>query len=275
MLESSNVPLGKDIPYSSDVTFPNLDSLDEILKNENEKAYNRMEPIFSLGLFASQYKDTSLKDLLDGSYIFNLSSIEHDMVKNAITKMVVINAHQYLNTLSHTQQLKNIFVFDEAHRILGENRILSLVRECRAYGMAVWLSSQYTTDFRDEITGSLETKIIHGNGNELEKIKDIKKTTSFSGSDEIVANLDLFDAIVSSGNYPNKLIKTISYPHLLILNSLSKRNIHVTEEIEGVAVSRKDEMINHLLSLNFVKIEDNIISLTDIGSDLMKDTKLD
>jgi hypothetical protein len=274
LLESSNVPLGKDIPYSSDVTFPNLDSLDEILKNENEKAYNRMEPIFSLGLFASQYKDTSLKDLLDGSYIFNLSSIEHDMVKNAITKMVVINAHQYLNTLQHTQQLNNIFVFDEAHRILGENRILSLVRECRAYGMAVWLSSQYTTDFRDEITGSLETKIIHGNGNELEKIKDIKKTTGFSGSDEIVANLDLFDAIVSSGHYPNKLIKTISYPHLLILNSLSKRNIHITEEIEGVAASRKDEMINHLLNLNIIKINDDIISLTEIGLNLINEIEV-
>lgn len=275
LFEDSNAPLGKDVPYSSGVSFPTLDSLDEFLKSENDKAYNRMEPIFSLGLFESKYKDVSLNNLLDGSYIFDLSSIEHDAVKNAITKMVVINAHQYLNTLPHTQKLKNIFVFDEAHRILGENRILSLVRECRAYGMAVWLSSQYTTDFPDEITGSLETKIIHGNGIELEKIKDIKKTTGFSGLDEIVANLGLFDAIVSSGHYTNKLIKTISYPHLVILNRLSQSNIHITEEIESVEESRKDEMINHLLNLFIVKIEDDIMSLTDIGKDLMNDIKID
>lgn len=265
LLEDNCVPVGKDVVYNSDLRFPNLDSLDTYLQSENQKAYNRMEPIFSLGIFGAEYKEKSLIDLLNGSYIFNLSSIEHDAVKNAITKMVVINAHQYLNSLTHTQQLRNVFVFDEAHRILNENRILALVRECRAYGMGVWLSSQYTSDFPEEITGSLETKIIHGNGNELEKVRDIKKTTGFTGSDEIVANLDLFDAIVSNSHYPNKLIKTISYPHMLILSSLNQGSISLEDTVVGVEESRKMEMIYHLVDIGLVIIEGNDVKLTDVG----------
>jgi hypothetical protein len=272
LFEENNVPLGKDVEYSEDINFPNLDSLDGYLKNENQTAYNRMEPIFSLGIFGDEYKNVALMDLLNESYIFNLSSIEHDAVKNAITKMVVINAHQYLNSLPHTQELRNVFVFDEAHRILNEDKILSLVRECRAYGLAVWLSSQYTSDYPEEITGSLETKIIHGNGNEADKIKDIKKTTGFAGSEEIIANLDLFDAIVSNSHYPNKLIKTISYPHLLIIKALKLGGISLEEEIDGVENSRKKEIINHLIEINIIKEQNGFIHLTDLGVGIVNET---
>jgi DNA helicase HerA-like ATPase len=265
MFTDNGVPLGRDEDFSEEIKFPNLDSLDEYLKKENQMAYNRMEPIFSLGLFGDEYKNSSLMNLLKGSYIFNLSSIEHDVVKNAITKMVIINAHQFLNSLPHTQELRNVFVFDEAHRILNEDRILSLVRECRAYGLGVWLSSQYTSDYPEEITGSLETKIIHGNGNEADKIKDIKKTTGFSGSDEIVANLDLFDAIVCNSHYPNKLIKTISYPHMLIIRALKSGGISMNDDIIGVENSRKIEMINHLIEINIIYEKDGFISLTEDG----------
>ncbi|MGM0410435.1 MAG: type IV secretion system DNA-binding domain-containing protein [Bacillota bacterium] len=245
---------GGSMEYSNNLKFPVLNEVANTLREENKKAYARLDTIFSYNMFKEDFRDVSLSDLLSESYVFNLSSIANDEVKNAIAKILVVSAHQYLNSLPHSQNMKNIFVFDEAHRFLGEPKLESLIRECRAYGLGVWVSSQFPDDYPDEIAGALETKIIHGNGSEDKRIRTIKKLTGFDGRDDIIKDLDLFESIFVNKHYGQALIQNLTYPHALILiETFNKNSVKADSRINGVESVRQKELINHLIDMNLLK----------------------
>ncbi|MFW6015627.1 MAG: ATP-binding protein [bacterium] len=251
--EENGINTNKNIELKDGQIFPVLDDIGGILEEESPSAYARMDPIFNYGLFGRSSSKVSLTNILNKSYIFNLSSIANDHIKNAISKLVVVSVHQYLNSLKHSSKIKNIFVFDEAHRFLGEPRLTALVRECRAYGLAVWLSSQYPTDFPNDIAGSLETKIIHGNGEDDKQVKNIINLTGFTGDIDIIKEMGLFEALVINGHYKQALINTIGYPHLLVLREAYSNGIVTNEKnIKGVEESLQYEVINHLVNMKLL-----------------------
>ncbi|MBB6215076.1 hypothetical protein HNQ80_001165 [Anaerosolibacter carboniphilus] len=256
------------IDYKEDLVFPILNEIKDILKESDVKAYNRIEPFFSLNLFTEKYRNKSLKDLLSDSYVFNLSQIQNDEIKNAIARLIVESSHQYLNTLSHSQRLKNVFVFDEAHRILdakNSEAITDLVLECRAYGLAMWLSSQYPSHYPPEVHGSLETKILHGNDTDTDKVKAIKKISGFDGEDKKIQDLGLFESIFYNSHYGTKFIKTMAYPHLLVVSHLvyNGDTEYPTDQIKGVNQERLEEMVNYLVEMDVVKIENGYLKLVN------------
>lgn len=261
--------LGGTIEYKDKLDFPVLNEVATSLLEEDEKAYARLDTIFSYGIFKKEFSNVPLSKLLNSSYVFNLSSITNDEVKNAVAKILVVSAHQYLNTLSHSQKLKNIFVFDEAHRFLGEPRLTSLVRECRAYGLAVWLSSQFPDDYPSEISGALETKIIHGNGTDEKRVRAIKKLTGFEGRIDIVKRLGLFESIFVNKHYGQALINNLTYPHALILIEASKNKaIKDDTKIPGVENVRQKELIDHLLTMGLLMVDKQEYILTDDGKEV-------
>ncbi|WP_027340232.1 type IV secretion system DNA-binding domain-containing protein [Halonatronum saccharophilum] len=257
---------GGSMEYNNSLKFPVLNEVAATLREENKKAYARLDTIFSYGMFKEEFRDVSLADLLDGSYVFNLSSIANDEVKNAIAKILVVSAHQYLNTLPHSQNINNIFVFDEAHRFLDEPKLTSLVRECRAYGLAVWLSSQFPDDYPSEISGALETKIIHGNGTDEKRVKTIKKLTGFEGRTDIIKDLGLFEAIFVNKHYSQALINNLTYPHALILIEVFKnKSMREDSKVPGVQSVRQKELLSHLLGMGLLELGNKGYTLTDDG----------
>ena len=243
-----------------ELMFPIVDDIADILEEDDEKAYSRLDTLFNYGLFTEEARNVSLVELLNGSYVFNLSSISNDEVKNAIAKIIVVSTHQYMNTLPHSpNDIKNIFVFDEAHRFLGEPSLEKLARECRAYGMAIWLSSQYPGDYPDEIKGCLETKIIHGNGDDEEKIKVIKKLLNYSGDDTNISRLGLFQAIFSNTHYNKKFINTLGFPQMLLLEELRRKGRTEVKDIESISEVRREEVISYLVKLGMIKRENDSV----------------
>lgn len=255
-------PRLNEIDENEIISYPVIDDIADILEESDEKAYSRLDTLFNYGLFRSKSRDISLVELLNDSYVFNLSSISNDEVKNTIAKIIVVSAHQYINTLPHSpNDIKNVFVFDEAHRFLGEPSLTKLARECRAYGLAIWLSSQYPSDYPEEIRGCLETKIIHGNGDDAEKIKDIKKLINYDGDDNNLAKLGLFQAIFNNTHYSKKFINTIAFPHLLLLNEIdAKGNLRIND-IESIDKVRREEVINYLVKLDLICRDGDVIRI--------------
>ncbi|MBZ9634638.1 ATP-binding protein [Clostridium sp. FP1] len=262
----------KNIEFNNDLQFPILDEVGDLIKEKDIKAYNRLEPVFNYGLFSNESRQIALSDILSKSYVLSLNSITNDEIKRAISKLIVVSAHQYLNTLEHSEKIKNVFVFDEAHRFLKEPRLNTLIRECRAYGLAIWLSSQYPKDYIKEISGNLETKIVHGNDNSDENVNAIKEVTGFDGPTEKIINLGLFDSIVVNGQYNKAFVETLSYPHALILLEILKNgSIDSDSIIAGVRVEMKNELLMHLEKMEFISLSiNNRYILTESGELVVK-----
>jgi hypothetical protein len=211
---------GGSMPYRDDAEFPDFNDVGEALRHANPLAYNRMDPLFDLGVFSSAHRRTTFEAVVRASSVIDLSQIQSDTIKNAIAKILVLSAHAYYNARPHSGVLRQFFVFDEAHRVLDSEFLVRFVRECRAYGVGILLSSQYPTDFPQEVSASLNTKIIHGNGSERERVRDIAKMLGGSVEDGIIGQMGLFDAFASSPHFDAIKFRTLSYPHYLLLLAL-------------------------------------------------------
>jgi DNA phosphorothioation-dependent restriction protein DptH len=232
-------PIGN-IPYRDDLNFPDFNDIGEALRNNNPSAYNRMDPLFDLGVFSSANRLTTFEAVVSGSIVIDLSQIQSDTIKNAIAKLLVLSAHAYYNARPHSSIPRQFLVFDEAHRVLDSEFLVRFVRECRAYGVGVLLSSQYPTDFPQEVSASLNTKVVHGNGVERERVRDILRMLGGSVHETSVSQLGLFDAFVSSPHYHSIKIRTLSYPHYLLLMSLrtSSGIRRIDLQVDGIDTQR-------------------------------------
>jgi hypothetical protein len=61
-----------------------------------------------------------------------------------------------------TKQLRLMVVIDEAHKLCGDETIISLVKEARKYGLGLILSSQETRDFHPSVFANTGTLIALG-----------------------------------------------------------------------------------------------------------------
>lgn len=238
---SMNIPTSGSARYDEAMRFPDFSNVGRTLEVDNPAAYNRLDPLFTLGLFRDEFRDVSFYSLVERSVVLDLSQIPSDEIKNALAQLVVMSAHAYYNSQPHAGSIRQVLVFDEAHRVLSSDFMPRLVRECRAYGVGTILSSQYPSDFPQEISASMATKIIHGNGRDIEKVKDIVRILGCEGQEAEVSNLDRFQAFVDNRHYPHTLVRTINYPLFLVWSHLRERGMATRAEIcqiEGLDTSK-------------------------------------
>jgi DNA phosphorothioation-dependent restriction protein DptH len=135
------------VTYDPGMLFPDLARVGEILEQTNTTAYNRLDPLFTLGLFRAQYARSSFATMVNLSAAIDFSQIPSDALKNALAELVVLSAHSYFNSQPHCGMLRQVFVVDEAHRVLAADYLERFALECRAYGVSLFLSSQYPSHF--------------------------------------------------------------------------------------------------------------------------------
>lgn len=234
-------PVEGTIPYSTDFAFPDFGAVGDILHSQNVSAYNRLDPLFTLGIFQERFSNVPFDNLLGRSVVLDLSRIPSDEIKNALAQLIVLSAHSYFNARAHSGAIRQFFVFDEAHRVTGSNYMLQLVRECRAYGIGVILSSQYPSDFPGDISASMATKIIHGNGRDSDRVKAIVQLLGCPGREGEVANLARFQAVIDNRHFPHMYLQTMNYPLFLVWSMLQQCK-HATrqtlEELSGIDSSK-------------------------------------
>jgi len=233
------------LDYNESIVFPSFNDVGEYLEEgdkELEKLYNRLDPLFDLNLFRDKFKNIGFSDIIKNSNIIKVSDIQNDKIKNAIAKMIIVSAHGYHLGIPHSYRLNKMFVFDEAHRVLDSNFVEKFIRECRAFGVGLLLSSQQPGDFPDNVLNQLATKIIHGNDGDARSTKKIKDLISFNRSDIEINNLETFDAIVSSQDYDNWNIDTLAWPQLILLLIIRKEKGGIT--LEDIISNSKELGIN-------------------------------
>ena len=69
--------------------FPDLARVGEILEQTNGAAYNRLDPLFTLGLFRESYSNSSFATMVNLSAAIDFSQIPSDALKNALAELVV------------------------------------------------------------------------------------------------------------------------------------------------------------------------------------------
>ena len=253
------------LKYVEGMSFPTFNEIGDYLDSGDkdlEKLYNRLDPLFDLNLFPDKYKNVGFDNVINESYIIKVSDIQNDNIKNAIAKLIVVSAHGYYLGSEHKSNVSKYFVFDEAHRILDSAFVEKFIRECRAFGVGVLLSSQQPDDFPDDVLGQLATKIIHGNEGIAKLTKKIKDLISFSQDDRFINNLQTFEAIVNNQDYNNFIIKTLSWPHLMVLEAIKGFPIGISlddlnNELKkrGVNVAQSVNLLNTLVSKNYIRNE--------------------
>jgi hypothetical protein len=228
------------VEVRADIDYPDFNDVGDKLRDTNPNAYNRLDPLFDLGIFPPSSRLTRFDTMLNGSIVVDLSQIQSDKIKNAVAKILVMSAHRYYNAREHSGHLRQFFAFDEAHRVLDSDFLLQFVRECRAYGVGVLLSSQYPTDFPADVSASLNTKIIHGNGADRDRVRDITRLVGGLVSDEQIVQLSMFQAIVSNPQYQPTIVKTIGYPMMLVFDAIRESGGVARSElrVEGVDPAR-------------------------------------
>ncbi|AII60156.1 hypothetical protein X793_00435 [Dehalococcoides mccartyi CG4] len=256
--ESMGIQTIGSVKYKDDMDFPDFASVGGVLKQNNLQAYNRLDPLFTLNLFRQDFHKESFNALVNRSVILDLSQIPSNEIKNALAQLVVMSAHAYYNSQIHSGSIRQMLVFDEAHRVITSEYIAQLVRECRAYGVGTILSSQNPSDFPSEISASMATKIVHGNGRDMDKVKAIVQLLGCEGREADASNLDRFQAFLDNRHYPHTLIRTMNYPIFLIWAYLCQYNEGTREDlssIKGLDVSKLplENLIQQLEKLGLVE----------------------
>jgi DNA phosphorothioation-dependent restriction protein DptH len=228
------IPTSGTSKFNPSMDFPDLGNVGETLHGSNIRAYNRLDPLFTLDLFRPLCRRNSFHILVNQSMILDLSQIPSDEIRNTLAELIVLSAHAYYNAQPHSGAIRQVLVFDEAHRVLGSAFMTSLVRECRAYGVGTILSSQYPTDFPGEISSSMATKVLHGNGRDADRVRAIVQLIGCSGREADVSNLDRFQAFVDNRHSPHTLIRTMNYPLYLVWSFLLQHEKATREEIANL-----------------------------------------
>jgi DNA phosphorothioation-dependent restriction protein DptH len=231
---SAGIPTAGSTPFTEDLCFPDFSNVGDTLQHDNPSAYNRLDPLFTLGLFRREFQGQSFHGLVNRAVVLDLSQIPRDEIKNTLAQLVVLSSHAYYNAQPHSGIIRQFLVFDEGHRVLNSDYMLRLVRECRAYGVGTILSSQYPSDFPGDISASMATKIVHGNGRDADRVKGIVQLLGCEGKEGDAANLERFQAFLENRHYPHMIIRTMNYPLYLVWAKLQERGIATRGELSRV-----------------------------------------
>jgi len=270
--QSAGLPTTGTMPYTKGINYPDFRLVGEFLEEQNVSAYNRVDELFTLDIFQEEHRNASFHELIDRGLVLDLSQIQSDLIKDTLAQLIVMSSHTYYNSQPQTGDLKQFVIFDEAHRVLTSEYMLRLVRECRAYGVGTILSSQYPSDFPADISASMATKIIHGNGGDADRVRAIINMLGAESMEGDVANLDRFECLIDNRHHPIKVVRTMNYPGHLIYSALLARNNQSRNELENVSGYDSSKLpigniVNRLENMGLITEKDGMISVLNGDED--------
>jgi len=190
-------------------SFPSFDVVQHELLNDkvNEPLLGRLSPIFDLGLFATDSKESNFEDFLRASAVIRLGQLPSDEVKNSVAEFFLMALYNYLLRQPQTHTLNRLLVLDEAWRVVESPFLAPLMREGRAFGLGVVIASQFPRDLPEAVRGSTATRLFFSQG-QVEQIREIQRTLvgKTSGPDaehvvSVVRSLTPLSCVMHSTQY--------------------------------------------------------------------------
>ena len=114
----------------------------------------------------------------------------------------------------------------------------------------------------------MATKVIYGNGRDVERVRDIVRLLGCSQREDQVASLGRFEAMVDSSHHRHTVIRTMSWPLRLILGRLESEghtNITALSNTKGFSSRRMpmESVVRRLESMGLAEERDGVLELTD------------
>lgn len=173
--EQLGLPMGPFQP-ELDQVYPPFSHVRRELEGskENLSLLGRMSPIFDLGLFAAEGGESQFKKVVETSTVVRLAQLPGDETKNSVAEFFLMALYNYLIRVPQSHGLRRLLVLDEAWRLVQSPFLEPLMREGRAFGLGVIISTQFPHDLPAPVSGSTATKIFFSQ-NTVEQIRDIQR----------------------------------------------------------------------------------------------------
>ncbi|MED5579586.1 MAG: type IV secretion system DNA-binding domain-containing protein [Nitrospinota bacterium] len=220
--------------FNQSMNFPDFRNVGEKLEDANPSAFNRLDPLFTLDLFRPESRRNSFKELANRSMVIDLSDIPSEEVRDSIAEIILLSSQNYYQAQPQSGNLRQVIVFDEAHRILDSTYIENSVRECRSWGVGLILSSQFPGDYPRNVSGNMATKILHSNGSETELVNNIKQLIGYRGNEAEILGLERFEAFINNHELPHTKLRTMNYPLHLVHSYLKERGESKSNDFSGI-----------------------------------------
>lgn len=199
---------------------PGFGTVVQILRvnSSNTALLNRVEPLFDLGIFPENDAVAStFEELLEGRTVLSLHTLPDDRIRSLLAEFLIVRIHGHLLRGEQPRRLTRLILLDEAHRVAQSEKLASLAREGRAFGVGLVVATQFAKDIPDTISGNLETKVFFKASAEDAQSVARTITGNAAGQEarkivEIVLNLEQHQALVTNQHYaPYTLVKTIPF----------------------------------------------------------------
>ncbi len=144
------------------VSWPAFDLVLERLRDVRGSAalVTKLAQLTDLGLFPSgANSERSFETFINRKVCLKLSDLPTDEVKSALAEIIIIQLHGYALRGEQPRRLKRLMVFDEAHRVKDSQRLESLAREGRAFGVGIVIGTQFPGDIPETMAGNLATQL--------------------------------------------------------------------------------------------------------------------
>eukprot|EP00913_Durusdinium_trenchii_P028516 g26744.t1 len=169
-IEACYIQAGIDFhdPTTWELEPPTLEMLERVLdhmaQDHGTQVRNlqiRLQPLFKSGIFKQQNPGFNFEQLFQQTSVILMTSGIKDLML-AASRFILEKVYSTMLMKGVTKQLRVMVVIDEAHKLCGDETIISLVKEARKYGLGLILSSQETRDFHGSVFANTGTLIALG-----------------------------------------------------------------------------------------------------------------
>ncbi|MFT4080308.1 ATP-binding protein [Rhodomicrobium sp.] len=176
----------------SSVSWPSFDRVFERLRNERAGAslITKLSPLCDLGLFPASTGNSSFEGFINGRVCLDLKDLPTDEIKSALAEIIIIQLHGYALRGDQPRRLTRMVVFDEAHRVKNSNKLQTLAREGRAFGIGIVIGTQFPGDIPDTMAGNLATQLSLMNNQAEHRIAVVRQAFGSTTSSEAKALLE-------------------------------------------------------------------------------------
>jgi len=214
--EHAGIPTSSFAPEKRQA-FPPFEAIrDQLsLDKENNALLGRMSPVFDLGLFVSGEAEVGFSTVIASSTVVRLGQLPGNETKNSVAEFFLLALYNYLIRQPQIHALKRILVLDEAWRLVESPFLEPLMREGRAFGLGVFVATQFPADLPPAISGSTATKLFFSQ-TYLTQIREIQRIVigKSSGAEAdhlagMLRGLSPLTCVLHSKHYPPYVRVTI------------------------------------------------------------------
>ncbi len=193
--------------------FPTFDELYDVIDEIGDgKLLNRISSLFDLDMFKPSAE--GLESFLEGSVVIRFTQLPTDEVKKVGSELLLMGIYNFILRLGHSKEPRFCIIIDEAHKIANLKAIDTLMREARAYGVSIILSTQRASDLSAHVysnAGSIIIMKLSESGDAAAAAKVIGDQGSSKNLGDSIRSLGIGEAYLRNDHYnsPNVKLKII------------------------------------------------------------------